>query len=114
MPKLDGDSPGKPAPGRHFRFPPNGPERDDIGVTLRPVRVGTGSADEEGRLVLHGGKLVAVLVRLSDEHGDLAGRWFLEHGFGRLDDPWHPTFDGLDPACAWIARHLGHGPTDPL
>lgn len=78
-----------------------------MSVTLQPLRVETGTADEEGRLVFYGGKLVAVLVRLSDEHEDMAGQWFLEHGFGPLDDTWYPTFDGLDPACVWIARRLG-------
>ena len=88
-------------------IPPRGPEWDTTGVTLLPVLVGTGTADEDGRLVFHGGKMVAVLVRLSDEHEDMAGQWFLEHGFGPLDDTWYPTFDGLDPACVWIARRLG-------
>lgn len=78
-----------------------------MSVTLQPLRVETGTTDEEGRLVFYGGKLVAVLVRLSDEHEGMAGRWFLEHGFGPLDDTRHPTFDGLDPACVWIARRLG-------
>lgn len=78
-----------------------------MSVTLLPVLVETGTADEDGRLVFHGGKLVAVLVRLSDEHEGMSGRWFLERGFGRLDRPCPSTFDGLDPACAWIARRLG-------
>ena len=86
---------------------PDGLEQDTMSLTLRPVRVGTGTADEDGRLVFCGDKLVAVLVCLSDEHGSMAGRWFLEHGFGWLDEPCPPTFDGLDPACAWIARRLG-------
>lgn len=85
-----------------------------MNFTLLPVLVGTGTADEDGRLVFYGGKLVAVLVRLSDEHGSMAGRWFLERGFGRLDAPCPPAFDGLDPACTWIARRLGHAAERPV
>jgi hypothetical protein len=75
-------------------------------LSLQPVRVATGSADEEGRLVLAEGQLVAVLTRLSAQHGELAGRWFLEAGFGRLDGPAHPSFADLAAAQAWIAQHL--------
>lgn len=71
-------------------------------TSLQPVRVDTGGADEDGRLVFRDGKLAAVLVRLSDGHGDAAGRWFLERGFGRLDVPWHPSFDGVGAALDWV------------
>jgi hypothetical protein len=50
--------------------------------------------------------LVAVLVRLSDEHGDDADMWFLEAGFGRLDHPHPPKFADLEEAQAWIADQL--------
>lgn len=83
-------------------------------LSLRPVLVETGCPDEQGRLVFHGERLVAVLVRLSDQHGDMAGRWYLEHGFGRLDDgPVRPCFEGLDAARDWIARRLGHAAVGP-
>lgn len=75
---------------------------------MQPVRVDTGGADEDGCLVFLNGRLVAVLVRLSDQHGDMAGYWFLEHGFGQLGGPRHPVFDGLDAAQDWIARQPGH------
>lgn len=87
------------------------------GLTLCRVRVETGSADEDGRLVFHDGRLVAVLVLLSEQHGDMAGRWFFECGFGRLNDSpsegWHPDFDDLGAAREWIARRLGVGPEHP-
>ena len=76
---------------------------------LQPVRVDTGGEDEEGCLVFVDGKLAAVLVRLSDQHGDMAGHWFLEHGFGKLDGVEHPIFDGIEAAQDWITHHLGHG-----
>jgi hypothetical protein len=39
-----------------------------VDVKWQPIRVETGSSEEDGRLVLVDGKLVAVLVRLSNEH----------------------------------------------
>ena len=78
-------------------------------VWVQFVRVDTGGADEDGCLVFRDGKLAAALVRLSEQHGDMAGRWFLEHGFGGLDGPWYPLFDSLDAAKDWIAHHPGHG-----
>jgi hypothetical protein len=66
---------------------------------------GTGY-DEEGLLVFADDYLVAVLVRLSDEHGDAAGKWFFESGFGRLDDPHHPIFSDLDAAQKYISQRL--------
>ena len=77
-----------------------------MNVTLQSVRVDTGSEDEDGVLVFADGRLVAVLVRLSDEHGDKAGQWFLEHGFNRLDGTAHPTFGDLEAAQAWIAGRI--------
>ena len=74
-------------------------------LTLQPVQVANGH-DEEGMLVFAGERLVAVLVHLSDEHEDLAGDWFLEVGFGRLDGPDHPNFPDLDAAQVWISRRL--------
>ena len=77
-------------------------------MTLRfqPVQVATGSDEAESRLVFDEGALVAVLVQLSDLHGDDAGRWFLEAGFGRVDHPRPPTFADLDEAQAWITRQI--------
>ena len=56
-------------------------------MSLQPVQVATGSNDTESQLVFADDFLVAVLVRLSDDHGAEAGMWFLEVGFGRVDDP---------------------------
>jgi hypothetical protein len=54
--------------------------------------------------------VAGVLVRLSDLHGrDLAGRWFLESGFGHFSGD-ERIFDTLDSARRWalerISRHL--------
>ncbi len=70
-------------------------------ITTQPVLI-AGSPDEEGRLVFAGGRLVAVLVRLSEVHQDQAGWWFLEVGFGVLAGPRHPSFPDLPGALRWI------------
>ena len=77
-----------------------------MSLHLQAVRLATGSRDEEGELVFVDGCLVAVLVRLSDEHDDEAGMWFLEAGFGRVDHPHPPKFVDLEEAQAWIADQL--------
>lgn len=77
-----------------------------MNLRLQPVLVATGSDDGEGQLVFHDHALVAVLTHLSDEHEAEAGKWFLEAGFGRVDDPNPPLFTSLDDAQAWIAHQL--------
>lgn len=74
-------------------------------LTLTPVRLGTDTADEDGRLVFAGDFLVAVLVRLAEGH-EAVGHWFLEHGFGRLHVTVPPTFSDLQAAENWIANRL--------
>lgn len=77
-------------------------------LTLQPIRMATGF-DEEGTLVLdEEQRLVAVLVRLSDENEVAPGQWFLEAGFGRLDGISYPTFADLDAAQQWIVQRLVH------
>jgi len=70
------------------------------------VQVATGSDDTESQLVFVDGFLVAVLVQLSEEHGDEAGQWFLEAGFGPADDPSQPKFADLNAAQDWITQRL--------
>jgi hypothetical protein len=75
-------------------------------LNLQPARVATGG-DEEGMLVFSEGKLVAVLVHLSDENEIAPGDWYLEAGFGsRLDELSHPTFPTLEAAQDWIEQRL--------
>jgi len=81
--------------------------RYDAALILQPVWVDTQEDDEEGFLVFGDGRLVAVLVRLSDQHGALAGQWYFEHGFGPLDGLGHPHFASLDAAREWVGRQLG-------
>ena len=51
-------------------------------------------------------RLIAVLVRLSDDNEVAPGQWFVEAGFGRLDGGNHPTFSHLDKAQDWISQRL--------
>ncbi|MCJ2033067.1 hypothetical protein [Methylobacterium sp. J-068] len=78
-----------------------------MSMKLQPVQIATGSNDRESRLVFENGLLVAVLVQLSGEHDSQAGKWFLEIGFGRVEDPHAPLFDDLAHAQDWIVRQLG-------
>jgi len=77
-----------------------------MSLRLQPVQIATGSDDTESQLVFADGFLVAVLVRLSEQHGANAGKWFLEAGFGRVDELRSPMFAHLDEAQAWIAGQL--------
>ena len=81
-------------------------ERTVTSLTFRPVRIATGSEDEDGCLVFNDDRLIAVLVRLSDLHGDAEGKWFLEAAFGRLDPTARPSFDTLDAAKLWIGSQI--------
>ncbi len=76
-----------------------------MSLTLQPIRVATGF-DEEGMMVLNEQRLVAVLVRLSDDNEVAPGQWYLEAGFGRLDGGSHPTFSNLDMAQDWISQRV--------
>ena len=54
-------------------------------------------------LVIDGEKrLVAVLVRLSDDNEVAPGQWYLEAGFGRIEGPNHPALFNLEKV---FARH---------
>ncbi len=49
------------------------------------------------------GRLVAVLVRLTDRaHDRLVEAWFLEAGFGPCAATTPPVFQSLDAAQDWI------------
>jgi hypothetical protein len=76
-------------------------------ITFQSIEVLTASEDREGCLVLVGGKLAAVLVRLSDRAHDplLRGAWYIEAGLGVLEGQ-HQMFASLDEAAASIERDL--------
>ena len=73
---------------------------------LLSMRIATGFA-EEGMLVLdEEERLVAVLVRLSNENEVAPGQWYLEAGFGGADVVNRPVFADLDAAQEWIGERL--------
>jgi hypothetical protein len=72
-----------------------------VKLELQPTRIA--AADADGFLVFSDVGLVAVLVQLSSMHGEAAGQWFLEAGFGELDRHKHALFPDLDTARDWIA-----------
>jgi hypothetical protein len=79
-----------------------------MSFSLHQMRVATGF-EEEGMLVLdHERRLVAVLVRLSDDNEVAPGQWYLEAGFGRIDGMTHPIFSNLDQAQDWISQRLAN------
>ncbi|AWN54411.1 hypothetical protein [Methylobacterium sp. 17Sr1-1] len=80
-----------------------------MSLHLQPMPIAMGSGDTESHLVFADGFLVAVLVRLSDDHEDEADMWFLEAGFGRVDDQSQPKFADLDEAQEWLQRRLDGG-----
>jgi hypothetical protein len=53
-------------------------------VTFEPVELDTAQGDRTGMLVFADGRLLAVLSRLDADHGDLAGRWFVEAAFREI------------------------------
>ncbi|WP_264048873.1 hypothetical protein [Methylobacterium flocculans] len=77
-----------------------------MNLRLQPVQVATGSDDQESRLVFASGFLIAVLVCLSAQHEADAGKWYLEAGFGLIQDVTAPLFADLDEAQAWIRDQL--------
>lgn len=79
-------------------------------LSLQPVSVDARrDADGNGVLVFADGRLVAVLVHLTDPaHDEHTGAWFLEAGFGRCSDAvLPPIFADLDEAHRWIGDRLG-------
>ena len=72
-------------------------------LTCQPVRISTGSEDENGTLIFVEGSLVAVAVRLDDAvHQDMRGRYFLEAGFGHCAVTPGPVFASPDDLTAWV------------
>lgn len=72
---------------------------------MRPVRIAIGEQNG-GLLVFNDGWLIAVMVQLSDKHGELAGHWFLETGYGRFSRREQLVFKDETEAVAWFTSHL--------
>ena len=74
-----------------------------MNLRLTSVKVARGSDGLKNQQAFHEGFLATVPVRLSDAQEANAGRWFMEVGFGRIDQVRPPTIADLDEARAWIA-----------
>jgi hypothetical protein len=72
---------------------------------FQPVCVPVES-DGEGLLVLVNGWLIALLVRLAAEHGDITGHWFVETIYGNIGGGEHPVFADLAQAEHWFASQF--------
>ncbi|MGD9616313.1 MAG: hypothetical protein AB7H90_13385 [Alphaproteobacteria bacterium] len=79
-----------------------------MSITFQPIAVETGSSDHDGLLVLADGKLVGLLVRLTDAAHDPAipGAWHLEAAFGWAEHNRGMLFASLDQASRTIAGWL--------
>lgn len=75
-------------------------------ISSEPVRVWTDRGSEDGCLVFADGCLVAVLVRLAQDYDALAGRWFVEVGFGPCAFVQAPIFASLDEAKCWVCVQM--------
>jgi hypothetical protein len=78
-------------------------------ITILSQSVMTDGGARDGRLILAGGHLAAVFVRVSAEEAagseDQDEGWFLEAGFGPCSDlitPLPPIFPTLEEAAAWV------------
>lgn len=60
----------------------------------------------EGMLVLLNGWLIAVLVRLLEDHGATAGHWFPESLYGSLSEAGQPVFRDLEEAEHWLKSQV--------
>ena len=80
-------------------------------IVRQHVRIATGSSDEDGVLLFADGRLVAIVVRLSDpSHGNMRGHWYLEWAFGdSYCAPCPEPFPDVEAAEEWLIRHSDHG-----
>ena len=74
-------------------------------VTFLPIELALPGRGVEARLVLYEGRLCAVLSCLEPELDGAAG-WFVEAAFGRLHEPYNPTFSALGSVEAWVLTRL--------
>jgi hypothetical protein len=74
-----------------------------MGLSFQPVTLDGNYGDEEAMLVLHDGRLIALLSRLGYAHGALAGQWFVETAFGLFAERPGRTFADIEAVEAWIA-----------
>lgn len=74
-----------------------------MALSFQSVTLDTNSPDRDALLVFRDGGLLAVLSCLSDIHGDLTGKWFLEATFGELPASQSQVYDTLAAFEDWLA-----------
>jgi hypothetical protein len=79
-------------------------------ISFQPMRVLIDGHDSDGRLILAGDYLAAVIVLLEAEHHspDTKAKWHLEAGFGKCDVPpgEAPLWASPEEARAWVQERL--------
>lgn len=77
-------------------------------VSFETTRVLTTGGVEHGSLIRFRGVLAAVVVQLNHAsyHDEDRGRWFVETGFGPLEQVFVPTFETLTDAGRWICNQM--------
>ena len=75
-----------------------------MALSYQDVILDNDTPDSEAMLVFREGRLLAVLTRLSDIHGEFAGHWFAEAVFETVATPRGPTFETLAHFEEWLAN----------
>jgi hypothetical protein len=102
-------SPGCPAISQLTFRPDLKAKAMPLDISFQPMRVLIDGHDSEGSLILWGGQLAAVIVRLDGEHHDPEhkGLWQLEAGFGKCNvRVVPPVFTTPEEAGAWVEQIL--------
>lgn len=71
-------------------------------LSFQSVTLDSASPDRDATLVFRDGRLVAVLSCLSEIHGDLGGRWFIEATFSDIPRRQPQTFGTLAQFEDWL------------
>lgn len=77
-----------------------------MNVTFEPIQLLLKGRDVSAQLVLYEKRLCAVMSWL-DPAVDGEPGWFVEASFGRLAEPFSPTFPDLDAVRDWVIVKLG-------
>jgi hypothetical protein len=72
-------------------------------VQLLPLLNGE---DDQGALVFQDQLLVAVMSRLSEQHGRTEGFWYVECGFGPVAKVCDQEFPDMDAALIALKAHV--------
>ena len=71
-------------------------------LSYKDVTLDNEASDNRALLVFRNGRLLAVLSCLSDLHGELAGRWFIEVFFEGTPTLVGPIFETIAEFEEWL------------